>query len=30
MFKASPDGISHLQVSGIKTEEKQAGEDLLL
>ena len=30
MFKASPDGISHLQVPRIKTEEKQAGEDLLL
>ena len=30
MFKASPDGTSHLQVPGIKTEEKQAGEDLLL
>ena len=30
MFKTSPDSISHLQVPGIKTEEKQAGEDLLL
>ena len=30
MFKATPDGISHLQVPCIKTEEKQAGEDLLL
>ena len=30
MFKASPDGTSHLQVPCIKTEEKQAGEDILL
>ena len=30
MFKTSPDGTSHLQVPGIKTEEKQAGEDLLM